>query len=140
MDRVSKVSELTLQDFDDHSVWTWADAPMDGPEDGVRPVDYPFEMACLDIAFIRAEFCTADGARLSGSVTCKVECGEVFNIDLLLGDRFVGFNVRLRDLADDDIRELQLRYGDSHRIFPIAYYPKCPWLNIPEGKFDFIEW
>jgi hypothetical protein len=130
-----KVSQLTLERFQEYPVWTWTDDFYE--EDLVCPVvdtePLPNDRGTL---FIKADFWTPTGQHFDGCVNMHV---EVYCVELFVGSRQFGFNVRLQDLAEEDLQELRQVIMDEHvQIFPLRYRTNFQFANGErvEGIFD----
>ena len=130
-----KHSQLTPERFQEYPVWAWAEDFYE--EDLLCPV---IEMDPLpndrDALFIKADFWTPTGRHFEGYVVAHI---EVYCVELFVGSRKFGFNVRLQDLAEQELQELrQTIMDDQAQIFPLQYRTNFRFANGErvEGIFD----
>jgi hypothetical protein len=133
-----KVSDLDEGWFRRYPVWTWAGEEWE--EDLVRPVLLDGDLLPADVSplMIRARFKTPGGLEFTGSIV--FDDPEVYCIDFEIEGQGIGFNKRLKALADEDFARLQgiLGGGVSENFFPIAFFTdfRMPSGERLEGEFQ----
>jgi hypothetical protein len=124
--------------FDRFPVWAWAED--DIREDLVRPVEVFGDALPLDEAplFIRATFRTPSGLQFRGYIVWET---EVFAVQLNVEDQEIGFNSRLKDLAEGEFRKVEQLLGSdaTKQFFPLTFNTefRTPYGEKLLGEFKF---
>ena len=120
--RQKSVSKLTLDDFTDYPVWTWAEDDKD--ESLVMPLIYSGSLPeDCDALFVACKFLLADGTESAGVVSVRMHDRSVYLISFPeAGGKFFDFPLR-SPLKNSITREqLAVKLGKSlDCVFPIAY-------------------
>jgi hypothetical protein len=130
-----KHSQLTPERFQEYPVWAWTEDFDE--EDLVSPVVETEPLPSgLSALFIKADFWAPTKLHFDGYVVADI---EIYCVDLFVGSRRFGFNVRLRDLAEQALQKLRQTIMDEHaQIFPLRYKTNFRFANGEhvEGIFD----
>lgn len=115
-----RVSELKLEDFADHPVWTWEDD--DG--DMVVSVDYSALVANThDALFVSCRYRLANGTQLYGAVSVRMSDRQVYLLTFYKADE-TAFDFSLQpELRSPAARAALASFLDLtvDDIFPVAY-------------------
>jgi hypothetical protein len=127
------ISELTIDDFRTHPVWTWAG------EDDERLVE-PLEDLSQghDALFIFSNFILSDGSTISGFIAIRTNDLSVYLVSLFgKYNRFfdIPLQLELRGLIDAHRIEEELDKGIKD-IFPIRYVASYMPDNVLMGYIE----
>jgi hypothetical protein len=115
---MKKLSQLTIQDFESHPIWTWAD---EDTEDMVRPADTDYDE--INSIFVLSDFWFNNGTHASGFMAVLMRNQQPY-LAAINGDAGSFFDLPLNPkrmgLANTDQLEERLNLR-KEEIFPIKF-------------------
>ncbi len=130
--------ELGISELQKHPVWTWFYGDLEEPENMVVPVEMTEEgLAEADVLMIYSQFKTAAGNEHDGYVVFDPDLGEVFAINIFVPGCRIPFNIRLADLAPEQLQQYAKATGYSASdVLPIKYRTRASLLDVV-GEFGY---
>jgi hypothetical protein len=116
---MKKLSQLTIQDFESHPIWTWAD---EDAEDMVRPADTDYEE--INSIFVLSDFWLNNGTHASGFMAVLMRNQQPY-LAAINGDAGSFFDLPLNphQKGRANIDQLEEKFNlRMEEIFPIKFY------------------
>jgi hypothetical protein len=126
---LKSASELTLDDFSVHPIWTWAESDED--ESLVMPLDYSGALPeDHDALFVACELLLVDNTKIAGVISVRMSDYSVYLLSFSKADRgFFDFPLHPQ-LTTVTREQLANQLGKrAEHIFPIRYNTSYTFID-----------
>ena len=141
---VIRCSDLTQAHFEQFPCWAWVDGEYfvcedceEYDEDVITPITQTDPISPETYAdFIKADFVTPSGLHFAGFI---VGGSQPFAVELFFGEDGFGFNVSLKDWAQETLNKLRRALGQDAEIFPLTFTTGLRYADEEDliaGTFD----